>query len=465
MEPQDLVPALAVLAVITRELLWLTGIAILVSGLDDLAMDALWVARVAGRRQALPPPPARPLRFAVLVPAWDESAVIAPMLRRLLATQAHPDFTVFVGTYPNDPDTARAVGTVEDARVRLMVGPSPGPTTKADCLNMLWRAVRAAEAAGAGRFDAIVLHDAEDLVHPHALDLHQRHLAAGAAMVQLPVLPLPDPTSRWVAGHYLDEFAETHRRDMMVRASLGAPLPSAGVGTAIARPWLDRLAGRGEAPFDARSLTEDYELGHRLHALGGRSVMARVRLDGGLVATRGYFPATLEAAVRQKARWLTGIALDGWDRLGWPGSGASRWMLLRDRKGLLSSAIAIIAYATAALFLGQLAVRGILARQEGVELPLLLGPDSALLVQLLWVNAGLLGWRLLARAVFTGLEHGPGEALRAIPRAVLANGINFVAALRAFGRYRALIESGAAPAWDKTDHRFPADAGLGTAHG
>lgn len=461
MEPIDLVPALAVMAIGTRELLWLTAIAILISGLDDLAMDALWLARVAGRRPVLPPAPARPWRFALMVPAWDEAAVIGPMLRRFLSAVARADVTVFVGTYPNDPATAAAVRSVADPRVRLMVGGEPGPTTKADCLNRLWRAVAAAEQADGRRFDAILLHDAEDVVDPRSLELYERHLAAGAAMVQLPVVPLCDPRSRWVAGHYLDEFAEAHTRDMMVRSALGLPLPSAGVGTAIDRDWLGRLEGADGAPFDARSLTEDYELGHRLHALGGRAVMVRATVAGELVATRAFFPATLEAAVRQKARWLTGIALAGWDRLGWPGRLAARWMLVRDRKGLLTAAIAIIAYATAVLFLTQLAVRAMLARQAGVTMPPLLGPDAALLTRLLWINAGLLGWRLIARAGFTGAQHGVAEALRAIPRAVLANGINFLAALRAFDRYRALLTAGGAPAWDKTVHRFPAEPAHG----
>ena len=35
--------------------------------------------------------------------------------------------------------------------------------------------------------------------------------------------------------------------------------------------------------------------------------------ERGVVASRGYFPATLGAAVRQKARWLGGIAFSGWD--------------------------------------------------------------------------------------------------------------------------------------------------------
>ena len=97
-------------------------------------------------------------------------------------------------------------------------------------------------------------------------------------------------------------------------------MPLAGVGCAIRRDALDRLtAMRDGAPFEAQSLTEDYELGLRVGAMGLGACFARSRQRAGgpLVATRAYFPDTADAAVRQKARWLTGIALAGWDRIGW----------------------------------------------------------------------------------------------------------------------------------------------------
>src|SRR3546814_6704843 len=84
---------------------------------------------------------------------------------------------------------------------------------------------------------------------------------------------------------------------------------------------------------------------------GGRGVFIRMRDDAGdLVCTREYFPATLTVAVRQKARWMTGIALAGWDRLGWQGSLAERWMRFRDRRGPLAAVILCCAYAAILLF-------------------------------------------------------------------------------------------------------------------
>lgn len=445
---------LAALAVLSRELLWLSAAGIFLSSLDDLAVDAVWLARVAFRRAPpLPPQPSEPGRFAVLVPAWDESAVIGPMLSRLCGSLADPGLRIFVGVYPNDPATRAAVANVPDSRVRAVVTGRPGPTTKADCLNHLWRAVVAHEADQGMRFKAVVLHDAEDVVDPASLELYDRHMPA-LAMVQVPVLPLPDRAARWVSGHYCDEFAEAHAKDMMVRGSLGAPVPSAGVGTAIDRDVLALLAGPEGAPFDAASLTEDYEIGHRIHRMGYRGRMVRARVDGRLVATRAYFPATVAEAVRQKSRWLAGIALSGWDRLGWGGNLATRWMLLRDRKSLFTAAVAMIAYVAAAMMIAQMLLRAVLTHSIGAELPPLMVAGSKLPAFLLF-NAMLLLWRLLLRAGFTAHAYGPVEGLMAVPRALLANAINFLAAAKAVERYRTAVETGRVQDWDKTRHRFP----------
>ena len=69
-------------------------------------------------------------------------------------------------------------------------------------------------------------------------------------------------------------------------------------------------------------MTEDYELGLRLGGIGLKTMFVRLPVAPGsraVVASRGHFPASLDAAVRQKARWVGGIAFAGWDRLdsGW----------------------------------------------------------------------------------------------------------------------------------------------------
>ena len=139
-----------------RELALFAATGFLILGASDLIVDLTWIylrlARLlAGTEpqslEALPPPE-RPGRLAVLIPAWQEAAVIGPMLGHACAAWATEDVRLYVGCYPNDPDTIAAANAVGDPRVRRIVGPRPGPTTKADCLNTLWRALLADEAAG-----------------------------------------------------------------------------------------------------------------------------------------------------------------------------------------------------------------------------------------------------------------------------------------------------------------------------
>ncbi|WP_164157376.1 glycosyl transferase family protein [Sandarakinorhabdus rubra] len=436
------------------EALLLVALVVAINGLDDLAVDLAWLVMPRRVQGPAPPPavapPAEPPHFAILVPAWDEAAVIGAMLRRLLGTQEWPAYHVFVGLYPNDPDSQAAVAAINDSRLTAVIGPRPGPTTKADCLNSLWQAMLAHEQGSGQAFAAIVLHDAEDLAHPRALASFARHIG-DHAMVQLPVLPLAEAASPLIAGHYIDEFAESHAKELPVRQWLGAAVPAAGVGVAIDRAMLGRIAAsRGGAPFDALSLTEDYELGQHIHRLGGAALILWDWQDGAPVGTAEHFPATWEAAVRQKARWLTGIALAGWDRLGWQGPAAQRWMLLRDRKAPLMALVTLLAY-------GLVLLLGIdaLLRQwspEAARLPPVAGRGTILL---LWLNWALLCWRLGWRIFFTARLRGPTEALWATPRALVGNLINAAAALRALSRYRAALQAGRPPAWEKTRHRFP----------
>lgn len=452
--------AIAGVDAIARESLLFASAGFLVGGVDDLAVDLVYGARRlwGGAALAQPrlidalPAPSVAAPIAIFVPAWEESAVIGAMLRATLARLDHADFRLYVGTYPNDRPTTAAVAAVAegDARVRLVIGTQPGPTTKAACLNVLWEALRRDEASGAARAKAIVLHDAEDVVHPAELRIFDALIEAHGA-VQLPVLPLVDRGSQLIAGHYCDEFAEAHAKQLVVRQALGAGLPLAGVGCAIARDVLDDLADkRGGEPFDAASLTEDYEIGLQIAALGRRGpILARLReVPGGpVVAVRAYFPATLDASVRQKARWMTGIALAGWDRIGWSATLdiGEHWMRMRDRRAPVAVLVLAIAYLA-------LVAWGIGALGHAVAgTPL---PPAPVPAWLLWTNAALLCWRLAMRAVFTGAAYGAAAACWSLPRALVGNIIALLAARRAMTRYLGMLRGGAA-VWDKTAHVFP----------
>jgi len=232
---------------------------------------------------------------------------------------------------------------------------------------------------------------------------------------------------------------------MVVREAVGAALPSAGVGCAFSRRAMDWVAAANHGrPFDEGSLTEDYELGLRLKAMGRTAAFVRIATGPGrpVVATRAYFPATLEAAVAQKSRWVTGIALAGWDRLGWSGGLAERWMYLRDRQSPFAALFLAAAYASLTLWASLLLA--------GRAIP----PFSPAFRLLALVTSLLLLWRLAMRFGFVAHAFGWREGLRSLPRAVISNIVAILATRRALGRYLALRRTGAS-AWGKTAHAFP----------
>lgn len=447
-----------VLTHVAAELALFSAVGFLLFAINDLIVDAIYIVRRSWRSATIyrryPRAFGQTLadrldeqRFiAVFVPAWDESAVVASMLKATVSRLEYENYRIFVGYYRNDPATAAAIASVEDSRIEPVLVDSDGPTTKADCLNHIYDALLVFELQQDCPASAVVLHDAEDVVHPLELAVFNS-LIERAGIIQLPVQPLPDRSSRWIAGHYCDEFAEAHAKELVVREAVGASVPLAGVGCAIARDSLARLAALHDGcPFAGASMTEDYELGLRVGELGLKTMFVRIPAvpgNRGVVASRGHFPASFGEAVRQKARWLGGIALTGWDRLGWRGGLGERWMRMRDRRGPIAALLLLCGY-LAALLWSQLWI----AEALGAPVQIRIDPTLA---TLLWINLWLLLWRVLMRVLFTASAYGWKEGILSVPRLVVGNFIAIFAAARALAIYLGRVP----PAWDKTRHIFP----------
>ncbi|RMF15987.1 MAG: hypothetical protein D6757_03580 [Alphaproteobacteria bacterium] len=401
---------------------------------------------------------------AILIPAWREAAVIGDMLEVLLRAIADEPCHVFVGWYPNDPATARAARRADPqaGRVTLVRLPHDGPTSKADCLNHLYR--RACEDPR--RFAFVVLHDAEDIVAPGEISLLRRALIDGAAMAQVPVLPDVGWRFSPIAHHYADEFADMHSRTLPVRALLTGSVPSAGVGTAITVEALRGLAvTRGGRPFDPDSLTEDYELSLALARTGAKGVFvshaarastnekpARAWTRGWapVICVRECFPAQLAAAVRQKARWMIGIALQTPRRHGLFGTPVQRIFLLHDRMMIANALIdALCAGLCLAVLIGILfkITPSAVHAGDGFAMPWL-GWMAA-------INGLFLLHRLLVRIWLGARRYGWRFALGVPWRQFAGVAINAAAAVRALRIYRRHRRSRAPLVWDKTEHRLP----------
>lgn len=425
------------------------AIAILISGCDDLLVDLVWAAswvweRIGTRPSAVSKNLGQEKRIAIFVPLWKEHAVIRRMLEHNISAIDYANYDIFVGAYPNDDPTLEAVREIAARyqNVFLAVCPHQGPTSKADCLNWIYqRMLIHEEECGVG-YQIVVTHDAEDIIHPQSLRLLGDH-GDVFDMVQIPVLPLPTPPLEIVHGIYCDEFAESQTKDMRVRQTMRSFTPSSGVGTGYSREALDKLAmASNNCVFEPVCLTEDYENGMRLHQFGCPQIF--VPLEAG-VATREYFPRDLCGAIRQRTRWMTGIALQTWERHGWRGSLGDVYWLWRDRKGLVGNPLSFL---TNIVFVYSLATFWWMPATHR------LGPRLAA------VTLGLLAYRTVVRMACVGRLYGFVFALAVPIRSVCANFINAMASFRATYQFaRAKIRQEPLR-WLKTDHGYPSRAAL-----
>jgi adsorption protein B len=307
-------------------------------------------------------------------------------------------------------------------------------------------------------FKTVVLHDAEDLIHPDAFSLINRERVS-YGMVQVPVLPLPTPVFEATHGVYCDEFAEFQTIDMPARQFSGSFVPSSGVGTGFAREILERLRAERGLVFDAESLTEDYEIGVYIHDCGYRQLFAPLtRGETGFLATREYFPRTTRSAIRQRSRWVTGIALQCWERRGGKGSWRTRYWFWRDRKGLVASPLSLLT--NVFFFLGLLDLSLSILRHRAWMFAI----DNPRLTVLCGLTLSLQCLRLGVRMLCVSRIFGPVFALGVLMRSFLANLINCFASLRAVYRYRDARRSKLKLVWQKTEHAYPGHDTLAEHH-
>jgi len=444
---------------------FLTALLILISNIDDAFVD-LYYLLYKIRRKLLVYPKYRAFRsediiskkeqyFAIMIPAWQESPVIKAMLANMFASYNYKNYHVFVGCYPNDPDTITEIKKLQPHHKNLHISrlSTYGPTSKADCLNKIYDDICAFENEQNFEFSGYILHDAEDIVHPLELKLYN-HLIPRKDMVQIPVIPLERPWYDLTGGHYQDEFAENHIKEMVVRESLTGHVPSAGVGTVLSRRALKIISSNDRAPpFDTGNLTEDYDLALRLKKHGLKLIFARFKTGpNDIIATREFFPNTVKTVVRQKSRWLMGIAFQGWRSQRWQGPLALKYALFRDRKGIFTAPLSVAAYFIMINILIVWLIEWLIP--DGYRYPPLLKRGEPL-EYILWANLLFLINRGLHRFYFTCQIYGLLSAALSFPRQLWGNILNFLAALRAISLYSGHILFDKPLLWDKTAHIFP----------
>ncbi len=501
----------------------------LLNGIDDLLIDIVFTHYILKRKndkklrsgsdshQAL-----AEQTIAILVPVWHEAAVIGDMLINNIKSIQYSNYHIFVGLYPNDRETQkevrRVIQNLKDMQemdrkkrpeaqiegcypeVHMVIGLNRGPTSKADNLNQIYRYIEDYENSSSLKgdndlkFSIMVLHDAEDVIHPEELKLFNELMTRQHyEFVQTPVFALPQAfwpeRDDWsnmqnsfvsenekdlfirgrvssmlmrvnhvsatilkkvhhylVSAVYLEEFAEAHTKDLVSRWRIGGLVPSAGVGTGIARSALKKLLDdRSDGMlFNPYHLTEDYEIALKLHREGVSHCFWNQRGSGhAYIATREYFPQTLREAIWQKSRWVMGVVYQsmfpGIERSvakdflkSWQGDFATKYTLYRDRKMMLVGNINISSLILSLYLLSFMPLSDFIALGWSGKI---LHPAIMVLILLLLVE------RLVVKAISIRAVYGPDQVWGFIIRTLLMIGplysflINLSANIVALIRY------------------------------
>lgn len=398
-------------------------------------------------------------RIAIMIANWHESDIIERMIHGNIGRIDYSNYDFFLGVYPNDVETVIAAQRLEAAysRIHVVINSKEGPTSKGQMLNQIAHYISAAEIWQKKIYDIYMLHDSEDIIHPLSLKLINYEMET-VDFLQTPVFSLPTKWTDLTRAIYVDEFTESHTKDMLVRSYLKGGIPSAGVGTAMSHLFVSEIKQlqNGEL-LKEDTLTEDYHLGLMACRLGYESkficnfVQKKNRID--YIATREYFPSSTSTSIRQKTRWTLGISFQGYKNLKWSNSIVENYFLWRDRRSFLNAIVLIASYALALSYISYYIFFG--------QWPRLLTQDHVL-QELLNLSFYLMLIRLVQRYRLVSELNGFKLALLIPVRWFLANYINILASLKAYKTYYESVKSGQRPQWVKTTHELPAAFGIVT---
>ena len=278
----------------------LIGAVVFCLGFGYSALGRLCVLVPALWRTA-PPPAARsnkpPLSVTFLVPARREHLVIERAVRSMLSCE-HPRVTVVAVVDDAEPDTLKAAERADDGRGRLLVvADHSRPPSKGRALTAALSLVDS---------DVVGVFDADSVVAPRLIEAVQPRFHAGADVVQTPVHPQWDRASSWHGLRTLLDYSAWSRTRCGVTRGF---VRLSGTGVFFRVALLKRVGGWRP------SLTEDFDLGVRLAAIGARVAV----VDHPGVATAEDVPHSAGSLLRQRIRWHQGfmeiLASGVWIRL------------------------------------------------------------------------------------------------------------------------------------------------------
>jgi cellulose synthase/poly-beta-1,6-N-acetylglucosamine synthase-like glycosyltransferase len=226
-------------------------------------------------------------RFAVIVPAHNEEAVIGNLIDNLLDLTYPKDlYDVFViadNSSDSTAKTAREHGAIVYERF--------DDTQKGKGFALEWMFNKLYNMSI--NYDAVVIFDADNLVDPKFLQHMNNRLCDGAKIVQ-GYIDAKNPSDTWVTASFAMAFWVANRMLQLARYNLGLSNYLGGTGMAIS---LDVLK---EIGWGATSLTEDLEFSIKALLHGYKTTWAHEAF------VYDEKPLTFKQAWNQRRRWALG---------------------------------------------------------------------------------------------------------------------------------------------------------------
>lgn len=225
--------------------------------------------------------------FAIIVCAHNEEAVVGQLVENLhileYPKEKYDIFVVADNCTDKTAEVAREKGAVVFERFnKEEVGKGYA---------MGWMFDKVAEMERA--YDAVIIFDADNLVHPHFLLEMNHHLEKGESVIQ-GYLNAKNPSDTWVAGTFAIAFWMVNHLWHLAKYNIGLSTALGGTGMCI-RTDIIKTYG-----WDCNCLTEDMEFSMKLLIHGIKTTWAHDAI------VYDEKPLTFMQSWNQRKRWAQG---------------------------------------------------------------------------------------------------------------------------------------------------------------
>ena len=226
--------------------------------------------------------------FAILIAAHNEEQVIAQLVENLLVLNYPREFYDIFVVADNCSDrtaqTARDAGAIVHERFNLE------QRGKGYAMEWIFGKIFRLKR----QYDAVVVFDADNLVHPDFLQEMNNHLCHGEKVIQ-GYLDSKNPDDTWVSGTFSISFWLANHITNSAKYNLGLSSVLGGTGMCISTEILRNFG------WGATCLAEDAEFTMKVLLEGTRTTWAH----GAIVYDEK--PLTFMQSWRQRKRWAQGL--------------------------------------------------------------------------------------------------------------------------------------------------------------